>query len=141
MAMKSPPGSITTPAECRDLLQILPRTRVRDDGTSGSSFCKIMAALTFLGLKEIYRRRRATRRDPTGRGGPHPRVHLDLRQVAAPALWASPLAPLRSGTSHPWAGDNLPTWNHKIEHTHEACPPKSGSLSRFGHQSEGDKLC
>ena len=61
MAMKSPPGSISPPAECRDQLQMGPRTRVRDDGALGSSFWKIMAALTFLGLKAIYRRRRAAR--------------------------------------------------------------------------------
>ena len=51
MAMKSPPGSISPPAECRDQLQMGPRTRVRNDGASGSSFWKIMA--TFLGLKAI----------------------------------------------------------------------------------------
>ena len=49
MAMKSPLGSISTPAECRDQLQIGPRTRVFGDGASGSSFWKIMAASTFLG--------------------------------------------------------------------------------------------
>ena len=47
MAMKSPPGSISPPAECRDQLQIGPRTRIFGDGASGSSFWKIMAASTF----------------------------------------------------------------------------------------------
>ena len=50
MTMKSPPGSISPPAECRDQLQIGPRTRVFGDGASGSSFWKIMAASTFLGF-------------------------------------------------------------------------------------------
>ena len=61
MAMKSPPGSIPPSAKCRDQLQMGPRTRFRDDGAPGSSFWKIMAALAFLGLKAIYRRRRAAR--------------------------------------------------------------------------------
>ena len=34
-----------------------------------------------------------------GRGGPHPRVHLGPRQGGASALWASPPALLRTGTS------------------------------------------
>ena len=50
MAMKSPPGSIYPPADCRDQLQMGSRTRVRDDGASRSSFWKIVASLTFLGL-------------------------------------------------------------------------------------------
>ena len=49
MAMKSPLGSISPPAECRDQLQIGPQTRVFGDGASGSSFWKIMAASIFLG--------------------------------------------------------------------------------------------
>ena len=61
MAMKSPPGSISPPTECRDQLQMGPLTRVRVDGASGSSLWKIMAASTFLGLKAIYSRRRAER--------------------------------------------------------------------------------
>ena len=56
MAMKSPPRSISPPEECRDQPQMGPRTRVRDDSVLGLSFWKIMAALTFLGLKAIYRR-------------------------------------------------------------------------------------
>ena len=93
MAIKSPLGSISPPAECRDQLQIGPRTRVFGDGASGSSFSKIMAASTFLGQIAIYRRQRASRRGPRGRGGPHP------RQGGAPALWASPPALLWTGTS------------------------------------------
>ena len=50
MAMKSAPGSISPPAECRDQLQMGPRTSVRVDGASGSSFWKIMTAFTFLGF-------------------------------------------------------------------------------------------
>ena len=73
------------PAECRDQLQIGPRTRVRDDGASGSSFWKIMAALSVLGQKGFYRHRRGPRRCPGGRGGPHP--------------WVHPPALLRIGTS------------------------------------------
>ena len=61
MAMKSPPGSISPPAEFWDQLQIRPRTRVFGDGAPGSSFWKIMAASTFLGQIAIYRRRRASR--------------------------------------------------------------------------------
>ena len=91
MAMKSPPGSITPPAECRDQLQIGPRTRVFGDGTSGSSFWKIMAASTFLGQIAIYRRRRASRRGPRGRGRGGRGAHLPL--------WASPPALLRTGIS------------------------------------------
>ena len=92
MAMKSPPGSISPPAECRDQLQIGPRTRVFGDGASGSSFWKIMAALTFLGQKAIYRRRRGARGCPTGRAGSHPRVALGPLQGAAPGLWVPPQA-------------------------------------------------
>ena len=61
MVTKSPPGSIYPLAECRDKLQIGPRTRVFGDGTSGSSFWKIMAALSVLGQKGFYRRRRGPR--------------------------------------------------------------------------------
>ena len=51
------PSGIDLPsAECRDQLQIGPRTRVFGDSASGSSFGKIMAASTFLGQKAIYRR-------------------------------------------------------------------------------------
>ena len=92
MAMKSPPGSISPLAECRDQLQIGPRTRVFGDGASGSSFWKIMAASTFLGHEAIYRRRRWPRGCPTGRGGSHPRVDPRPRQQAAPGLWAAPRA-------------------------------------------------
>ena len=63
MAMKRPLGSVSPPAECRDQLQMGPRTRVRDDGTSGSSFWKIMAALMFLGFRQF-----------TGVGGPRGEV-------------------------------------------------------------------
>ena len=71
MAMKSPPGSISPPAECRDQLQIGPRTRVFGDGASGSSFWKIMAALLVLGQEGFNRRRRGPRRRPGARGGSH----------------------------------------------------------------------
>ena len=118
MAMKSPPGSISPPAECWDQLQIRPRTRVFGDGASGSSFWKIMAALSVFGQKGFYRRRRASRRGPRGRGGPHPRVHLDPRQGGAPALWASPPALLRTGTS---------SWQIKIP---RKFPVQSENISR-----------
>ena len=48
MAMKSPPGSNSPLAECRNQLHIGPRTRVFGDGASGLSFWKIMAALSVL---------------------------------------------------------------------------------------------
>ena len=89
--------------ECRDQLQIGPRTRVRVDGASG--FWKIMAALTFLGLKWIYRCRRGSRGRTRARGGSLPRPHLDPRQEAAPALWVTSSAPLRSLSSS-WRKNN-----------------------------------
>ena len=55
-----------------------------------------MAAPTFLGLMCIYRRRRGSRRWPTGRGGSHPRVPPRLRQQAAGALWVASEAALQS---------------------------------------------
>ena len=72
MAMKSPPGSISPPAECQDQLQIGPRTRVFGDGASGSIFWKIMAALSVLGQKGFYGRRRRPRQCPGGRDASHP---------------------------------------------------------------------
>ena len=93
MAMKSPPGSISPPAECRDQLQIGPRTRVFGDGASASSFWKIMAASTFLGFSGFYRSRRGPRGCPRSRGGPHPRVQVGPRLLAAPGLWVAPQAP------------------------------------------------
>ena len=73
MAMKSPPGSISPPAECRDQLRIGPRTRVFRDGVSGSSFGKIMAALPVLRRKGFYRRRRGQgQAPPAGPGGAAP---------------------------------------------------------------------
>ena len=92
MAMKSPSGSISPPAECWDQLQIGPRTRVFGDGASGSSFWKIMAALSVLGQKGFYRRRRGPRRRPMGTGWsnrgrtPRPPVPVGGPQVA---LWSS----------------------------------------------------
>ena len=77
MAMKSPLGWISPPAECRDQLQIGPRTRVFGDGVSGSSFWKIMAALSVLGQKGFYRRRRGPRR-PLGGPPGRPLVHRCL---------------------------------------------------------------
>ena len=106
MAMKSPPGSISPPAECRDQLQMGPRTRVRDDGASGSSFWKIMAASMFLGLLGIYRRRREPRWGPRSRGGPHPPAKGGPRQEAAPALWDSSRAALLTRSSS-WRIKNL----------------------------------
>ena len=70
MAMKSPPGSISPPAECRDQLQIGPRTRVFDDGASGSSFWKIMVALSVLGQEGFHRRWRGPRRCQGAGTGP-----------------------------------------------------------------------
>ena len=90
MAIKSPPGSISPPTECRDQLQIGPRTMVFGDDTSGSSFWKIMAAPSVLGQKALYRRRRGPRGRPKSRGGSHPRVQVGPRQQAAPALWVAP---------------------------------------------------
>ena len=62
MAMKSSPGSIFSLAEYRDQLQVGPQTRVFGDSASGSSFWKIMAALSVLGQEGFYRRRRGPRR-------------------------------------------------------------------------------
>ena len=90
MAMKIPPGSISPPpAECRDQLQIGPRTRVFGDSASGSSFWKIMAALSVLGQKEFYRHRRGPRRRPGGRGGSHPRLQVGPWQGAVPGPWVA----------------------------------------------------
>ena len=99
MAMKSPPGSISPPAECRDQLQMGHRTRARDDGASGSSFSKIMATSSFLGQKAIYRRRRGSRRHPRGRGGSHPRPRVGPGKEAVPALRVASGAPLRAPSS------------------------------------------
>ena len=96
MAMKSPPVSISPPAECRDQLQIGPRTRVFSDGASGSSFWKIMAALSVLGQKVFYRCRRGPRGRPRSRCGSHLRVQVGLRARVAPALWVAPQAALWS---------------------------------------------
>ena len=93
MTMKSPPGSISPPAECRDQLQIGPRTRVFGDGASGSSFWKIMAALSVLGQKGFYRRRRGPRRCPGGRGWSHPRPMVGPWQGAVPGPWVPPRSP------------------------------------------------
>ena len=97
MSMKSPPASISPPAECRDQLQIEPRTRVFGDGASGSSFWKIMAALSVLGQKGFYRRRRGPRGRPRSRGGSHPRVQVGPRARVAPTLWVAPRAALWTG--------------------------------------------
>ena len=71
MAIKSPPRLISPLAGCRELLQLHPRTRVRDDGTSGCLLWKIRAAPMFLGFSGFYRRRSEPRRWTTGRGGSH----------------------------------------------------------------------
>ena len=96
MAMKTPPGSISPPAGCRDQLQNHPRTRVYGAGISGRLLWKIMAASTFLGLMGFYKHRRGPRGCPKGRGGSHPRVDPRPRQGAAPGLWVAPQAPLWS---------------------------------------------
>ena len=106
MTMKSPPGSISPPTDCRDQLQIGPRTRVFGDGASGSSFWKIMGASMLLGQKAIYWRRRGSRRCPRGRGGSHPRPRVGPRQEAVPALRVASGAPLRTLSSS-WRKNNL----------------------------------
>ena len=96
MAMKSPPGSISPPAVCRDQLENHPRTRVYGGGASGSSFWKIMAALLVLGQKGFHRRRRGPRGRPMSRCGSHSRVQVGPRARDSPALWVAPQAALWS---------------------------------------------
>ena len=89
--MKSPPGSISPPAECRDQLQIGPQSRVFGDDASGSSFWKIMAALSVLGQKGFYRRRRGPgSRGRRGRGRTCGRCSTGARRRAIARAWAPP---------------------------------------------------
>ena len=51
---------------------------------------KIMAALSVLGQKGFYWRRRGPRGCSRSRGGPHPRVQVGPRMPVAPGLWVPP---------------------------------------------------
>ena len=96
MAMKSPPGSISPPAGCRDSLQIDPELGFEVTALQDVFSGKIMATPTFLGFMGFYRLRRGPRRCLGGRGGSHPSLLVGLWQGAVPGPWVAPQVPLRS---------------------------------------------
>ena len=101
MSMEMAPAVDPPSGRVPEQLQIGPRTRVFGDGASGSSFWKIMAALSVLGQKGFYRRWRGLRGCPRSRCGSHPWVQVGPQGRVVPALWVAPLAALwSSGIFH-----------------------------------------
>ena len=105
MAMKSPPGSISPLAVCREQLQNLSELGFEVAAASGGVRGNNHRPDVFR-VNRYLSVSRGARRPPGGRGGTHPRVLVGSRPGVAPGPWVALQVGLRSPTSS-WKIKNI----------------------------------